>query len=214
MKKIIFPLIIFMSTVIFSQKKIVEKIEIEVDEINIDASGLDNLIIENSNSGFLEVYLQAESYDSQYVDLTENKSSVDIKFNFEGTETREIIFRKFITKRLQRADAVVKIPVEKKVNIFGENVFVEAKSVKNDLSVYIENGIVKLNKIQSNILLKLYSGNVYASINNSSVDVTSNNGKIKVDTTLYQKKYQKEILDNNNKLNVVSIRANIYLTTK
>lgn len=214
MKKIILISLVLISNVIFSQKKIVEKIQTKATEINIDSNGLDNLIIQNSTSGFLEVYLQAESYDSQFVDIKEDKTAVNIKFNFEGTETREVIFRKFITKRLQRADAIVKIPLGKNIAVFGENLDVEAKDVKNDLAIYIENGIVKLNKIQENILLKLYSGNVYATIDGSNINVISNKGKIKIDTTVYQKKYQKKISDNNNQFKVVSIRANIYITTK
>lgn len=214
MKRTILILILLISTVSFSQKKVVEKKQINANEISIYTEGLDNLVVENSNSGFLEVYLQAESYDEQFIEIEENSSEANIKFNFKGTETREVIFRKFITKRLQRAHAIVKVPQGKKVTIFGEDVDVETKSFKNNLAVYIENGIIKLNKIKANVMLKLYSGNVYASIQNSNIDIASSNGKIKVDSIFYQKKHQKKSLENKNELKVITIKANIFLTTK
>lgn len=196
---------------VFSQKKINKKFQTSVSEINIYTTGLDDIIIKNSNSSFVEVYLEAESYDSQTIKIENSNREANIKFAFEGTETREVIFRKYITKRLQRASVIVKIPKGKKVFIFGENVDIESKNLKNDLAIYIENGIVKLNEIQANTTLKLYSGNVYANLKNTNIDVTSNTGKIKIDDKLIEKTYKLE--DKKFKLNfrLSSIKANVFL---
>ena len=117
MKKIFFISLLFFVNVIFSQKKNVKKIQTKANEINIYTEGLDNIILENSNSGFLEVHLYAESYNEQFIFTEELNNELNIKFDFDGNETREVIFRKFITKRLQRANAIIKIP-EEKINEF------------------------------------------------------------------------------------------------
>jgi len=202
------------SVITFSQKKVSKIFDTTSKEINIDTAGLDNIIIENSDSKFVEVFLFAESYDEQLIKIENINNNVNIKFEFEGTETREVIFRKFITKRLQRANAVVKVPKDISVYIFGENVDVTAKSFENKVSIYIDNGIVKLNKIKAKTLVKLYSGNVYASIKKTNIDVVSDKGTIQIDTITYQKKLQKYFKENSSELSIRSIKANIFLTTQ
>ena len=185
MKKIFLISFLMIFTVSFSQKKFVKKVQTNADEINIYTQGLDNVILENSNSNIIEVFLYTESYNDQFVYIEDFNNEINVKFDFEGTETREVIFRKFITKRLQRANAVIKVPKEKKVFVFGENVDVESKSINNSLAIYIENGIVKLNQIKANAILKLYAGNVYASANKTNVTLNSNIGRIKIDDVFY-----------------------------
>lgn len=202
------------SITFYSQKKVIKQFQSSVDEINIFTTGLDNIIIENSNSDFIEVILYAESYDEQLIIIDEKKTQTDIKFHFKGTQVREVVFRKFITKRLQRATATVKIPKDKKVFIFGENVDVESKNHNNELAIYIDNGIVKLGAINSKISLKLYSGNVFALVKNTDLDVTSNNGTIKINEEIYKKKVKKEGANFDKKLSITTIKANIFLTTK
>ena len=202
------------SITFYSQKKVIKQFQSSVDEINIFTTGLDNIIIENSNSDFIEVILYAESYDEQLIIIDEKKTQTDIKFHFKGTQVREVVFRKFITKRLQRATATVKIPKDKKVFIFGENLDVESKNHKNELAIYIDNGIVKLGAINSKISLKLYSGNVFAFVKNTDLDVTSNNGTIKINEEIYKKKVKKEAANFDKKLSITTIKANIFLTTK
>lgn len=201
-------------TVSFSQKKIVKKREINADEINIYTQGLDNIVLENSNSEFLETYLYTENYNDQFVYIEEVNNEANVKFNFEGSETREVIFRKFITKRLQRTNAVIKIPRGKTIYIFGENVDIDSKSINNDLAIYIENGIVKLNEVKAQTTIKLYSGNVYASINKTSINVNSKNGKIQIDDVLYRKKIESKRMPSAKKLAIETIKANIFITTK
>ncbi|WP_026775938.1 hypothetical protein [Polaribacter sp. Hel_I_88] len=214
MKHILQLLLLLFFSVSFSQKKVVKKLQTFADEITIYTAGLDNLVLENSTSEFIEVTLFAESYDDQLIKIEEKNKELFIKFDFEGTQTREVVFRKFITKRLQRANAVVKIPKGKKVFIFGENVDIESKSHQNELAIYIENGIVKLNEIKAKTTLKLYSGNVYASVKNTNLDINSKDGKIEVDEVLYEKTLQKKLLENTKDFSVTSLKANIFLTDK
>ena len=214
MKRILLALFFLSSITVFSQKKVMKQFQSSNDEINIYTSGLDNIILENSKSDFIEVILYAESYDEQLIIVDQNKNQTDIKFHFEGTQTREVIFRKFITKRLQRATATVKIPRNKKVFIFGENVDIESKNHENELAIYIENGIVKLDTITSNVNLKLYSGNVFAFVKNTNLDVSSNNGTIKINQEISKNNIKKEDVNFDKNIIISTIKANIFLTTK
>lgn len=74
------------SITFYSQKKVIKQFQSSVDEINIFTTGLDNIIIENSNSDFIEVILYAESYDEQLIIIDEKKTQTDIKFHFKGTQ--------------------------------------------------------------------------------------------------------------------------------
>ncbi len=211
MKKKLILICICFSTAIFSQKKVMKSLQTNASEINIYTKGLDNIILENSSNNFLEVILEAKSYDEQLIKIDENDKQVAINFDFEGTETREVIFRKFITKRLQRATAIVKIPKGKKVYVFGENVDIESNNLINDLAIYIDNGIVKLNNILQKTLLKLYSGNVYATTKNTDTKIISNLGKINVDDELYEKLYENQPTISNRKLEIITIKGNIFI---
>lgn len=214
MKKFLILFCICFSTAMLSQKKVMKSLQTNASEINIYTKGLDNIILENSKNNFLEVLLEAKSYDEQLIKIDADAKKVAISFNFEGTETREVIFRKFITKRLQRATAIVKIPVGKKVYVFGENVDVESKSLANDIAIYIDNGIVRLHTIQDNLLLKLYSGNVYATLKATNINVTSKSGKILVDNVLKEKEFLKSTKSLEKQTAIVSLKANIFLTTQ
>lgn len=188
-----------------------KKIQTKNPEINIYTAGLDNIVLENSNSDFVEIYLSAEDYDDQLIKINDKTTTTEIKFEFEGTETREVIFRKFITKRLQRASAVVKIPKAKKVVIFGENVDISSKNIENNLSIYIDNGIVKLYKIRENTIVKLYSGNVYGAAKELNIDVVSNSGKIQVDTISFDRKCRFKSKKLSKELKIETIKANVFL---
>jgi len=214
MKNTFLLLLISLTTVMFSQKKVMKKLQTNAAEITVYSKGLDNIILENSSTEFIEVILEAKSYDEQLIKITADDKRVAVNFDFEGTETREVIFRKFITKRLQRATAIVKIPKGKKVYIFGENVDVESKSLQNDLAVYLDNGIVKLNTVKANLILKLYSGNVYANLKYTNYKVFSKSGKIMVDGVQKEKEYAKVVNTSQEETTINSLKANIFLTTQ
>lgn len=213
MKKTILISVLLFSIAVFSQKKASNKIETNVDEIEISTEGLDDFVLENSDSGFLEIFLYAENSNKQHIVFEEDNNVAIIKFNLQEFKTEETVFRKFITKRLQRASAVVKIPKDVIITVFGENTSITTKSCKNKLNIFLENGNVKLDTIKESTIVKLYAGNVYATIKNSDIDVISRNGEIKVDDILVAKKYQKKELKSTQKLTINTIKANIFLTT-
>ena len=214
MRKIFIISFLLINTVVFSQKKVIKKFDTAVNEIEISTIGLDSFVIENSTSNFIEITLYAENSNKQHIVFKSENKTAQLEFKISEIETEETVFRKFITKRLQRASASIKIPKGKKVTLFGENIGIESKNYKGRLAIFIDKGIVKLNNIQDNTSVKMYSGNIYATIKNTNVSLISNIGKINIDDVLYEKTYKKKQAKSNKELSVLSIKANIFLTTK
>lgn len=210
-----FVLFFFLISIVsFSQKKVIKKIETQSKEIDISTIGLDDFILENSSSRFVEIILFAENPNEQHILVDVENNILQIEFKIEEIQSEEIVFRKFITKRLNRASAIVRVPKGIKITIFGGNINIESKDFEQVLSVFIENGIVKLNHIKANTQVKLYSGNVSGILKNTNVDLNSKLGKIKIDEDFYEKTFQNKSEINQQKLGVTTIKANIFLTTK
>ena len=157
--------------------------------------------------------MYAENPNERHIVFEEKQGVANIKFNIAEFKTEETVFRKFITKRLQRASAIVKIPKGKKTTIFGENINIASKSYQGSLAIFIEKGNVKLNTVQETTQVNLYSGNVYATLKNTNIDVISRIGKIKIDNILKEKVYQKKNDIFKNTFTVHTIKANVLLTS-
>ncbi len=80
--------------------------------------------------------------------LIEKNKELEIKFKIPDLKKTQEVFRKYITERLKRASATIKIPKNSNVTIFGDYVNIHSKSFKGNLRVFLENGIVKLDTIQ------------------------------------------------------------------
>ena len=99
------------------------------------------------------------------------------------------------------------------MDTFGENINIAFKSNKENLVVFIEKGILKLHKIQVNIVMNLYASTVYAALKSMNIKVVSNTGKIKIDVKFIDKKYQKTTKIFKNNFSVNSANANIFITS-
>lgn len=198
----------------YSQKKAIKTFEITTDNIEISTKGLDNLTIENSPSNFVEITLFAASPLKQHIVTQENKGLLNINFNIEELPSEKPIFRKYITERLQRAYAVIKIPIGKKVIVFGNSVNIESKSLESNLDIYIEKGILKLHTVKANSIIKLFEGSVFATLKNTNTAIVTRNGIITIDKKREQDNFYKNQINSNNHFKVTSINANIYLTTQ
>ncbi|MFY9241567.1 MAG: hypothetical protein WAO74_00915 [Polaribacter sp.] len=214
MKKTAFMACVFISFLSFSQKKVLKKIQSDSKQIEFYTAGLDDFVLENSTSNFIEIILFAENPLEKHIIFNDDENVANISFQFNEIPEDETVFRKFITKRLERARAIIKIPKDKKVIIFGENINIESKNYTNEISIFIEKGIVKLNEIQANTEIKIYAGTIFANLKKTNIDVVSNIGKISVDSILYDKKYQIKNLEFKKELKITSVKANIFLTTK
>ena len=196
----------------FSQKKIIKKVTSTTKEIAIFTKGLDDLVLENSTSEFIEILLYAEDPNKQHIVIQEKSIKTDIKFKIPVFKSEEAVFRKYITKRLKRASVIIKIPKNKEVSIFGEHINISSKSYNGNLTVLIEKGIVKLDTIQQNVVLKMYEGNLFGVLKQSNLTITSKIGKIKIDTVFYKKKYEENRMDTGKEISITTLKGNIFLT--
>ena len=207
-------LICLVSKVTLSQNKLLQKFETQSKEIEISSQGLDDVVIENSTSKFIEIYLITENIGQQNIFYKEFNNRVKIQFQIPNNKQEDKVFRKFITKGLCRANAIIKVPKNKLITFFGDEINLESKSYKGDLKIFIENGILKLHKIYANLEVKMYSGNLYATLNKGMIDVVSKNGKIKVNNVLVEEIDQRQEVELDKKISIHSLNANIFLTTK
>ena len=208
----ILPFFFLMSSGAFSQKKIIKKLTTNTKEIAIFTKGLDDLVLENSTSEFIEILLYAEDPNKQHIVIEEKSTKTDIKFKIPVFKSEDAVFRKYITKRLKRASVTIKIPKNKEVSIFGEHINISSKSYNGNLNVLIEKGIVKLDTIQQNLVLKMYEGNLFGVLKQSNLTIASKIGKIKIDAVFYKKKYKENRMDMNKEISITTLKGNIFLT--
>ena len=208
----ILPLFFLMSSGAFSQKKIIKKFTTNTKEIAIFTKGLDDLVLENSTSEFIEILLYAEDPNKQHIVIEEKSTKTDIKFKIPVFKSEDAVFRKYITKRLKRASVTIKIPKNKEVSIFGEHINISSKSYNGNLNVLIEKGIVKLDTIQQNLVLKMYEGNLFGVLKQSNLTIASKIGKIKIDAVFYKKKYKENRTDTSKEIAITTLKGNIFLT--
>lgn len=213
-KKILGALYCLTSLVVFSQEKSIQKIESTAKEIEITTQDLDHIILENTTSRFTEVFLFDENTEKHRIQFSEKGEVLKIDFQTHFIGNEKPIFRKFITKRLQRAYALVKVPKNKSVKIFGSHIDIESKSYIGNLAVFIEKGNLKLHQVKGGFSAKLYSGNVFARLQNKNIHLISNLGNILVDSIERKKNYQKKNSKNFQKFKVETIKGNIFLITK
>ena len=208
----ILPFFFLMSSGAFSQKKIIKKLTTNTKEIAIFTKGLDDLVLENSTSKFIEILLYAEDTNKQHIVIEEKSTKTDIKFKIPVFKSEDAVFRKYITKRLKRASVTIKIPKNKEVSIFGEHINISSKSYNGNLNVLIEKGIVKLDTIQQNLVLKMYEGNIFGVLKKSNLTIASKIGKIKIDAVFYKKKYKENRTDTSKEIAITTLKGNIFLT--
>ena len=205
-----------MSCSLFSQEKTIKTTEIPSPSIEINTDGLDDIIIENTEDNQLKIILMDENPNSHRIFTEEENDVFKINFQLDFNTYKDEVFRKYITKRLQRASVVVKIPKNKDVIIYGKTIGVVSKSYYGNLAVYIDKGNVKLHQVQKNIAVKLFLGNVYAQLSsNNSIDVNTNKGQIVIDNKQIQHSvYKKQFETSSFNFEVKSINANVNLITK
>ena len=85
-------IVCLISKLILSQNKVLQKFETELKEIEISTQGLDDFVIENSTSKFIEIYLITENIGQQNIVYKEFNNRVKIQF--------EINYKKKVKKHL------------------------------------------------------------------------------------------------------------------
>ncbi|WP_348714079.1 hypothetical protein [Tenacibaculum sp. 190130A14a] len=204
-----------MNTVAFSQQKQLYSNEINVQNLQFITNNLDDIIIENSETEKLEIILENDNTIPINIDTKEVNNELIVSFlKEEGLNPNTTVFRKYITKRLERARVLIKIPKKRNLEVYGGTVGVYSKGYAGNLNVYIEKGNVRLGKIEGITVVKLFLGNVYAEVSNTDLILKTTNGIVKINNKEKKKNFQESHQDNPFKLSVNSINANIYLTKK
>ena len=70
MAKNLHILLLLVSFSLYAQKKEIRRITTNVNTIEINTDGLDNLLLMNSNSDKVEVILNAQDYDNQFINVS------------------------------------------------------------------------------------------------------------------------------------------------
>ena len=78
MKNNFILLFLLFSSAILSQKKVVKKFESQSKEIEISTLGLDDFVLENSTSDFIEITLFAENPNEQHIFLGDKNAILQI----------------------------------------------------------------------------------------------------------------------------------------
>ncbi|WP_299162523.1 hypothetical protein [uncultured Tenacibaculum sp.] len=192
-----------------------EKRSIQSEIIEIITNGLDDLVIENSINDELEIILLDENPNTHAILFTEKKEVLEVGFKLNFKSIHKEVFRKYITKRIERARAVIKVPKNKKLIVHGKAIGITSKSYKGDLSIFIEKGNIKLNKVLGNTQVTLFLGNVYAQLNkNTSLNIETTKGEIVLNTRRIDNQYYKKKEISSFNFKVKSINANVILITE
>lgn len=203
------------NAVTFSQQKQLYSNKINVQSIQFITNNLDDIVIENSETEELKIILENDNTIPIKTETKVINDELIVSFQKQmGLSPNTPVFRKYITKRLERARVFIKVPRKRNLAVYGETVGVYSKGYEGNLAVYIEKGNVRLGKVKGIILVKLFLGNVYAEVSNTDLILKTTKGIIQINNKEKEKNFQESHLENPFKLSVNSIHANIYLTKK
>ncbi|MGG6230046.1 hypothetical protein [Tenacibaculum sp. SDUM215027] len=210
MKKYVFLLLVLSTRFLFCQEKIIQERTILANELEIITYGLDDIVIENSKDDKLEVILLDENTHKHNILFKKEKEVLIVAFELHLLTFKDDVFRKYITRRLERARVIIKVPKNKHISVHGETIGVNSKSYAGDLSIYIERGNIQLNTIVGNTSVHLFQGNVFAQTTlRSKLSLTTNKGAILINDEKKASPFLKENSSAPNTLTINSIHANI-----
>jgi hypothetical protein len=205
MKKLIFKSFLFFSFVAFGQQTITKSIVSDAPYIELKTVGIDDLIIKESETSKLEITILNAN-----LGILENVSCTDYNCVLSvATELKETLMLSSINRT--KVSGIVKIPKGKKVTVFGETINLKIEGYQGVLRVFINEGNIDVKKIKGITDIALSSGNIYAQIEDASLDIKTRKGRItfdnKVQKSPYTMKQQKK-----RRLIVKSKKANVVLT--
>ena len=135
--------------------------------------------------------------------------SIKTELRIDNPQTNKI--NQFPLAPPSNVSAVVKIPKNKKVTVFGETIDVQTEGYEGILRILIDKGNVRIKGIKGITEIDLFAGTVYASIDKNALDIKTRKGRISVNEEIQQSPFRKKI-KKAHKLVVKSINANVVLT--
>ena len=207
----LFYLFLLFSITLFAQKKVIKTIDFQTKSLVINTFGLDAITVENSENQLLEIELFAENALQQHIVFETRNEQGILKFNLSLPTAEKEVFRKYITKRLNRASVKLKVPENCKLTFNGNNINIITQSIQNNMDIFLDKGILKFGTISSKIFTKLYGGNIYADVSNSNFTVSSNLGDIIFKEKTHKRQLVEKKATKQFNLEILSIKANIFL---
>lgn len=213
MQKVISIIFLLVTTVVLSQQTITKTVKSNAPYVEIKTEGIDNLIIQESDSNILEMKI----IDADGLGFVEGFSCskgscvLDIKTEMviENPQTNKVDM--FPIKAPTNVSAIVKIPKDKKVTIFGETIDIQTHGYKGVLMIFIDKGNVRLNGIKGIVEVNLFAGNVFATVHQNDLNLRTRKGIITHNKEIISSPLRKR-RKTDQKLIVKSINANIVLT--
>ena len=203
----------FMVTTGFAQQKIVKSVASDAPYVEVKTDGIDTIEIQESDSNQLEMIIS----DADGLGVVENFScndyncvlSIKTELRVDNPQTNKI--NQFPLPPPSNVSAVVKIPRNKKVTIYGQMIDVQTQGYDGILRILIDRGNVHIGAIKGITEVDLFAGTVYAQVNEHAWDIRSRKG-----TVTYNKEIQKSPFKRKrkkaHKLLVKSVNANVVLT--
>ena len=213
MKYTTFLLFFLFTIVSTAQQKIVRTIKSNAPYVEVKTDGIDNLVIEESDSGQLEMIISDVDGLGVIDDFKCNDYncvlSIKTELKIDNPLTNKI--NQFPLAPPSNVSAIVKIPKNKKVTIYGETIDIQTKGYKGILRILIDKGNVRIQGIKGITEVELFTGTVFATIQKNALDIKTRKGKISLDEEVQKSPFRKKI-KKADKLVVRSINANVVLT--
>jgi transcription elongation factor len=198
-----------------SQRKITKKVESKAPYVEVRTDGIDNLIIEESDSNQLEMIISDVDGLGVIEDFSCNDFNCVLKIatelQIDNPQTNKI--NQFPLAPPSNVSAVVKIPKDKKVTVFGETIDIQTQGYQGILRILIDKGNVRIKGIKGITEVNLFTGTVFATVDNETIDVRTRKGTITVNEEVQKSPYKKK-LKKAHKFIVKSINANVVLTQR
>lgn len=205
---------VFFILITHGQKKSIKTVTTSSSVISISTMGLDELILENSTSEEIEITLKAENASNQYILEEEKELEFHIQFKFPSLKLSNEPFRKYITERLKRASAVIKIPMGKSVIIKGENCDISSSFSGNELSIDMLNSIIRIQSYAKDNFIRFHAGNLYLGTTEVNLDLQTKTGIISHGKIKKEKSYKSFKNTLVRKTMVRTIKGNIFLSNE
>lgn len=204
---------LFLTVSLSAQNTISKRVKSDANYVEVRTDGIDNLVIEESENDQLEMIINDKDGLGVIDDLScsDARCIVRIKTELKIEHPMTNKINMFPQQPPSNVSAVVKIPKNRKVIVFGKEIDIQTEGYKGVLLMFIEKGNIRIDELKGITEIELASGNVYATINKNYLDIKTRKGSIYLNDSI-QKSPLKRKIKKADKLTVKSVNANVVLT--
>jgi len=215
MKYMISIAFLFFVSFLTAQQKIIKTVKSDAPYVEVKTDGIDNLVIEESESDQLEMIISDADGLGVIDDFSCNDFncvlSIKTQLKIDNPITNKI--NQFPLAPPSNVSAIVKIPKNKKVTVFGEMIDIQTHGYDGILRILIDKGNVRIKGIKGITEVNLFAGTVFAEVNQNALDIKTRKGRISFNEEIQKSPFRKKI-KKAHKLLVKSINANVVLTQR